>query len=112
LIESELGVDVSKSQFTHLQGRLAKVLIEDLELVKDFEVYQEDDLIRFTFFDSIYSELSEELKESTKLCSTIGCPICSAMGCILAGSTRKPIAFEGEILSPDGKIMEANYRIL
>lgn len=95
-----------------LQGRLTKVLIENLEIVKDFEMQLEAGHVRLRFVDSVYADLSKELEDSTRICSTMGCPICSAMGCILAASTMRPVAFEGESLSENGRIMEAHYRIL
>jgi hypothetical protein len=111
LIESELGTDVTKYDLTHLQGKLAKVITEDLEIARDFEMVAADDHVRFRFSDPIYSDMSYDLRETTRIFSLLGCPICSALACIVAASTKRKIAFEGEVLSAGG-VMVAAYRFL
>jgi hypothetical protein len=111
-LEEELGGRLTIRELASLQGRLAKVLIENLEIAKDFEMQLEAGQVRFRFIESAYASLCRELMDKTRICSTIGCPLCSAMACILTASTQRPIAFEGETLSENQRVMEAKYRIL
>lgn len=111
-LEGELGRKTTIRELASLQNRLARVLIENLEIAKDFEMHFEAGHVRIRFEDSMYANLCQELKDNTRIWSTMGCPISSAMGCILTGSTQRPVAFEGESLSENGRVMEVSYRIL
>jgi len=111
-LEGELGGKTTIRELASLQARLGRLLIENLEIARDFEMNLEAGRVLIRFEDSMYATLCQELKENTRIWSTMGCPISSAMGCILTGSTQRPVAFEGESISEDGRIMEAKYRIL
>jgi predicted hydrocarbon binding protein len=91
--------------------RLPKLLIENLEIFQDFQMQVNENNVSVKFVDSTYSELCAKLGTSN-ICSTLGCPICSAIACILAGVSGKPVVFEGDAYSPDGKTIESSYKIL
>ncbi len=91
--------------------RLPKLLIEDLEIVEDFDMQVDGSIVRFKLVKSIYSELCKKLRGSTSIRS-LGCPICSAIACILAQASGKPIAFEEDTFSDDGRTVVSTYRIL
>jgi hypothetical protein len=110
LLEGELG---GKSTIRDLAGdRLAQVLTEHLDIMKGFEMQVEAGRVLVRFEESVYADLCRDLKERTSIWSTMGCPISSALACLLAGATMRPVAFEGETLSGDGRIMEASYHIM
>jgi hypothetical protein len=112
LIEKELGVDLEECSLGALGERLPKLIIEDLEMAHNFEMHVIGDEVRFKFDESIYSNFCRNLSNSTRVCAGLGCPICSAMACLLAKSTGRPVSFEGNKFSPDGKSFESSYRIL
>ena len=112
LIEKELGLDLKECSLETLSQQLPKLLIEDLEMAKDFEMHVEGDEVRFKMDESIYSDFCHNLKDSTRVCAGLGCPICSAMACILAIATGKPVSFEGDKFSTDANSLESYYRIL
>ena len=112
LIERGLGVNLTKCSLETLRDRLPKLLIEDLEMVQDFEMQIDGNNIRFKFVESIYRDFCNQLRGSTRVSCALGCPICSAMACILTMATGKPVSFEEDKYSPDGRILESSYRIL
>lgn len=112
LFERELGVQFNKTSLETLREPLAKLLIEDLELVQDVEMHIDGDDVRLKFVESIYSDFCRKLRTSTNLCSSLGCPICSAMACVLAQATGKPVKFDKDSYSVDGRTVETSYRIL
>lgn len=112
LIEKQLGVDLGKCSLETLSERLPKLLIEDLEMAQNFEMHVKGDEVRFKFDESIYSDFCHKLSSSTRICAGLGCPICSAMACVLAISTGRPVSFEGDKNSADGKSLESTYRLL
>jgi hypothetical protein len=112
LIENELGIDITKSKLVTLEGKLTKILTDDLEIVKDFEMRLDREQASFKFVQANLADFCNNLRDRTHICSTLGCPICSAMGCLLAGSSKRPVEFEGEKISKNGQVMEATYRII
>lgn len=112
LFERELGVEFSKCTLETLRERLPKLLIEDLEMVQDFAMDVNGNSVRLKFTESIYEDFCRNLKTSTSVCSSLGCPICSAMACVLAQATGKPVGFHEDTFSPDGRTVESEYRIL
>ena len=112
LIEKELGVPLKNCSLQDLRLRLPKLLIEDMEMVRDFDMQVDGDMVRFKFVESIYSGFCGKLRGSTKVSCSMGCPICSAMACLLAIETGRPVSFEEDKYSPDAKTIESTYRIL
>ena len=112
LIERELGVSLRSCSLQDLSRRLPALLVENLEMVRDFEMHVEGDTVRLKFIESIYSEFCNKLRNSAKVSCAMGCPICSAMACVIAQATGKPVQFEGDMYSKDGRVLESTYRIL
>jgi len=112
LFEKELGVDFSKVDLNYLRENLPKLLVEDLEVVEDFSINVDGEFVEVRMVGSIYQDLCREVKKLTNICLHIGCPICSAIGCVLAKVTGNPVVFEGDKLSSNGIEIQARYRII
>lgn len=112
LFERELGVQFNKTNLETLRERLPKLLIEDLELVQDVEMHVDGNDVRMKFIESMYSDFCGKLRTSTNVCASLGCPICSAMACVLAQATGKPVEFDKDSYTVDGRTVETSYRIL
>jgi hypothetical protein len=112
LIEERLGTDLRKISLETLRERLPKLLIEDLEIAQEFEMQVNGAEVRSKFGESIYSDFCHKISSSTRVCAGLGCPMCSAMACVLAMSTGKPVSLEGDKYSADGKTSESIYHIL
>jgi len=112
LFEKELGVDFSKVDLDYLQKNLAKLLVEDLEVVEEFSMDVEGEFVEVKMVGSIYRDLCQDVKKLSKICLLTGCPMCSAIGCMLAKVTGNPVAFEGDKPSSNGLEIQARYRII
>lgn len=112
LIEKKLGAPLEKCSLETLGERLPKLMVEDLGMAQDFQMHVKGNEIRFTFNESVYSDFCHKLSGSTRVCAGLGCPICSAMACVLTIATGKPVSFEGDKFSADGKSLESSYKIL
>lgn len=112
LFEKELGVDFSKVDLDYLQKNLPKLLVEDLEVVEDFSMNVDGELVEVKMVGAIYHDLCREVRKLNNICLHLGCPIISAIGCALAKVTGKPVVFEGDKLSSGGKEIHARYRII
>jgi hypothetical protein len=112
LFERELGVKFTETSLQDLAEKLPKLLVDDLEMVQDCEVKIDGNNVRFKFVESVYSEFCSLLRGSTKVCSSLGCPMCSAMACVLAQVSGKPVEFDKDNYSTDGKTVVSSYHIL
>jgi len=130
LFEKTLETSFTKVDLEYLQQNLPKLLIEDLEIAADIEIETKkrkavkeitdsvsligttSDTIHVKITNSILQDIWKEDRKHLHLYSTIGCPICSAIACALTKATGKPITIEKIQPSEDGKIIEADYRVL
>jgi len=112
LFEKELGVDFSKVDLDYLQRNLPKLLVEDLEVVEEFSMDVDGELVEVRMVGAIYQDLCREVRKLNNICLHLGCPIISAIGCALAKVTDNPVVFEGDKLSEDGREIQARYRII
>jgi len=112
LFEKELEVDFSKVDLDYLHKNLPKLLVEDLEVVEDFSMDVKGELVEVRMVGSIYRNLCREVNKLTNICLRMGCPLCSAIGCVLAKVTGNSVVFEGDKLSSDGMEIKARYRII
>lgn len=112
LFEKELGVKFTEWSLEKMVERLPKLLIEDLEMVQDCIIRIDGDRVGFKFVESVFSEFCDKLKGTTKVCASLGCPMCSAMACILAQVTHRPVKFEEDKYTVGGRTVESSYRLL
>jgi hypothetical protein len=110
LIEKKLGFNVKDSGLDRVIQSLPKVLV-NLEIVSSAEIEVESDFVRFKLADSIYADFCKQVRDNSRPCG-LGCPMCSALACILAVATGKPVLFEEDKLAPDGKTTLSNYQLL
>ena len=112
LFERELKVKFSDWSLQKMMEQLPKLLIENLEMVQDCTIKIDGDKVNFTFVESVYSEFCSRLRDSTKICSSLGCPMCSAMACVLAEVTHRPVEFDKDKYTTDGGTVESSYHLL
>jgi hypothetical protein len=111
LFEKVLKTNFTRMDLQHLQENLPKLLIEDLELAKNFEMEAENNIIRVKIEDSVYNALNigAEKPANTYLFDS---PLSNSIACALAKTTGKPIIIENQQTSEDGRDMAIEYRIL
>jgi len=112
LFERELGIRFNKATLQDLVEKLPKLLVEDLEMVQDCDIKIDGNNVRFRFKESIYTDFCNRLRATTKVCSSLGCPLCSAIACVLAQVSGRPVEFDKDNYSSDGRTVESSYNIL
>jgi len=111
LIEKKLGFRLKNCGVETVISTLPKVLVEDLEIVRDVEIEVKDDRIGFKLVDSIYADFCREMRDTSRRCG-LGCPMCSALACILAVASGKPVLFDEDELSEDKRTTYSSYELL
>jgi hypothetical protein len=106
LIEQELKADFSTSTIEYLQNNLEKAIVDGLEVVESINIEITDTTAQATTKNNIFQKIVEELNETDQI---IGDPLTSALACIIARSTRKPITIES--IDIEAEYVKANFRI-
>lgn len=108
LLEEELNTNFSAVDLEYLQYNLEKALVEGLEIVEAFEMETSESTVQMEVRGSIFDDIIEEL-EAFEAKRRIGDPLTSAIACILARATRRPIIIEKVERDPGKKSTKIIY---
>ena len=111
LFERTLKINFFKVDLLFLQQNLPKLLMEDLELASYFDMDIENKNVRVRIEDSVYSFRNTET-EQPSIFSSFGSPLSSAVACILAKVTGKPVIRLSPRTGLEGRSVIVEYRIL
>jgi hypothetical protein len=135
LFETAIGTSFLNTSLLDLQKRLPKALIEDLEVVTDFEIKlfvskeneqpakqvypisgagarARSERIRVKFITTTFKNTFKQTAQLSAIHANIGCPLTSALASALAKTTGKPVIIESEQISEDGVRTQVDYLIL
>lgn len=127
LFETAIGTSFLNTSLLDLQQRLPKALIENLEVVTDFEIklsvskeneqptkqnYTKSERVRVKFITTTYKNTFKQTAQLSAIHANIGCPLTSALASALAKTTGKPVIIESEQISEDGVRTQVDYLIL
>jgi hypothetical protein len=91
LFEKVMRTSFTKVDLRFLVQNFRRVVMEDLEIVSDFNIEIYNNTIQVNFKDSIFDYINlYEAGEFSKIFEVLGCPVSSAMACALAKASGKP----------------------
>ena len=112
LFEKTLHKSLTKVDLAYLEQTIPKLLIEDLEIAEDIKIEIKNSIIHVTIENSIYKDICKETSKLSSVSRSLGCPITSAIACVLAKTTGKPVTIDKDQTSEDGKIINIEYQLL
>jgi hypothetical protein len=96
-----------------LKQDLPPLLTSDLEIMEQFEIEVDDGVVVTKSTNSLYKDFCNDIRIKTRVCQAFGCPICSAVACLLVYATGQPVRLEGDESVPQlGRVTTTTYRIL
>ena len=95
-----------------LQERLPRLLTDGLEIMEDFEMKVDGNTVHTKSTGSLYADFCNEIRLTTRVCTAFGCPMCSAIACLIVDATGNPVILEEDESTPDGYIIESTYRFI
>jgi len=111
LFEKELRTDFSKVDMNYIKNRLPPLLVEGLEIMEDFQMEVEENLVRVSFIGSIFYEFCSQIRRLPQFsCESVGCPLCSAIACLLATVTNRQVIIEQTELVSDKRRIDVQYK--
>ena len=108
LFEKTLNTNFNRVDIPYIQHNMPKLLVEDLEIVNNFEMRIDINRISIKLENSAYPVC----KETKTQLSTLDFPLSSAIACALAKTTGKPIIIEEQQTSQDNKTITILYHIM
>ena len=109
--EKELKKNFQEVNLPYLQVNLPKLFVDDLEIVKYFNMDINNDTIRVRIDGSVYRELNVD-NQQIGACFSFRSPLTSAIACVLAKVTDNPIIMGKRQTSPNGEDIIIEYYIL
>lgn len=129
LIKKNFGKKSSQISLKFLQRKLSE-LLEDLEIVENLEFQTAHDgsgreiaglfSLKTTSLDKIivkltnlvYMQVCGEISKLSPLSSAIGCPLCSALACIIAEASNKIVCIEKTEFKENGRIIIVHFCLI
>jgi len=110
-VEEKIKATQNDFGIKELCEALPRLILEDSDFAKEMTMNLEEENVHLTIKDSIYKSLynSEEASKSIKI---LGCPITSAIACLLAQASRKTVTIAKTEMLPDGSTIETDYHII
>lgn len=109
LFEKTLNTNFIRVDIPYLQQILPKILVEDLEIVQNFEMSPEKDMVQVKIENIVPGRTALENIGGSQ--SKLGSLLASAIACVLVKTTGDPISIEKQQISEDGKDETIEYRI-
>jgi hypothetical protein len=110
LFEKELNVSFTETDLKYLEKELPR-LFEKLEISKVTSMTADDTTVTIRIAKHIFIPLCEETGKLKRAHETIGCPLSSALACVLAKATGKPVTLQKEETTQD-QTTTIEYRML
>lgn len=111
LFEQEIGLSFTKTDFEYVQLNLPKLLVDDFKLAEKVEIQKRNSLIIVVITGSIIHSSCNEATSKTRAYAQVGGLLTSALACILAKSTGKPIIIQTETQLPETQETYIEYLI-
>jgi len=112
LFESKLGTSFTKVDLQYFEKSIPRLLIETLMIAQSVDIRIENNRVHLKLEGSAYKDMCDRTRRFSKISANLGCPLCSALACLLAKVTGKLVAIEREELNPNGEITITEYALL
>ena len=109
LFEKTLETNLNRVSLEYVQQSFQKLLVEDLEIAQSFDMAIESDRVRVKMEDSMYSHSGDE---QSRIYSSFGSPLSSAIACCIAKVTGKPVIRVVSRLDSEAKYVTEEYVML
>jgi len=110
-IEEKLKLDFTKIELNELCAVLPTLILQDLNLAKEMAMELKGDQVHLKIVGSLYKDLYS-VRNNFKSVDLLGCPIASAVACVLAETSGRTVTIQKKQVSPDGLAVDVWYRMV
>ncbi len=123
IFEKRLDTSFTQADLQYFKQNLPRLFIEDLEIAETLEIEIKPSkispenkgipygTIHLKLINSILKDTYKENQKLPHIFNAIGCPIFSAIACVLTQVTGKPLTIEKIQSHENGEIIEVTYKI-
>ncbi len=111
LFEKHAEISFSKMDLNQFCVNLPKLLVEDLEVAEGVVINLKEKTVVIVITGSIFSEVCKLADANPRMHAQLGCLLPSALACVLAKVTGKPITIQEESSNQEAKTMQIIYQI-
>jgi hypothetical protein len=111
IFEKQLGKPFTKMELPEFQKSLPR-LLEELEITEYANVTIEDNIVTVEAQNHVFKDLCVEATKLERTRDAVGSPFSSAVACVLAKATGKPVTIEKEEQSHDRNTTTIQYCLL
>lgn len=112
LFEKRTHINFSMTNLSGLAELLYHVLVEECKLITDIYIEILSNRIFVQLVDSLFLDISWKLHiESPKILTQIGCPLSSAIGCIISKITGSTVYIASYSIDKNKKLTEIVYNL-
>lgn len=111
LFEQALNKSFTKIDLPNLQRVFSKLLVQDIEIATVAEIEVQGSIITVELRGNILNQLCHQTNHYPQTHQQIGCILTSALACIFAKTTGKPITIQNESNDITTKTLRVQYRI-
>ncbi len=108
-IEKELKQDLAETRLNDLCETLPQTVLDNFQLAREIVMETEKNQVRLGMVNSLYQDL---YRHELKSIHALGCPLVSAVACILAKATGKITTISKDTMSPDDQTLTVWYSFL
>lgn len=101
LFKKELKRPFTETTVKGLQ-KLLPNLFDALQITKSFSMEATDKAIKVEMKNHVFKDLSEETRKLEKTQWAVGSPLSSALACVFAKATGKPVTIKSDETNPEG----------
>lgn len=109
-IEKKIRIDVTKVELKELCEVLPQVILDNFNVAKDITLEVQQNQVNLEIEDSLYRNLYDP-KSHSESARILGCPIASAIACIVAKVSGKPVTVSTPELSPGSSVIRTQFNI-
>ena len=110
-IEKEYNLVVSAVDLDYVNSTISKILIEDLEFCKSFQLSNSNGSIEISLTESVFDNIMLDIL-TEKQVTVIDDPVSSIFACIIALITKKPVTVDQVQYYENEKNLKLKYSLL
>jgi len=110
-IEKKMKTKITRFDINEICQIVAPIIHDDYALAKELTLKTQGDNVHLTVENSIYKDLYNT-ENGSKSVLILGCPIASAIACLLAQVSGKTITIAETKVSPNASTVEIEYQIV
>ena len=112
LFEKRIHINFSMTNLSDLSELLHRILVEECKLITDIYIEILSNRIFVQLVDSLFLNISWKLHiESPKILTQLGCPLSSAIGCIISKITGRTVHIASYNIDNNKKLTEIVYNL-